>query len=409
MIKMRKRIALLFFLNAALVSSSPAQDTVYLTNPSFEDYARHSSPPVGWRDCGFLGESPPDTQPSGDFGVTFPPTDGKTYLGMVVRDNDTWEAVSQRISRPMKAGQCYEFSLHLARSPLYVSISRTTTEEVNFNRPVKVKIYGGTKTCGRSEQLAETETVKESRWMEYHFKLEPLADYSYITIEAFYETPVLFAYNGNVLVDNASSLNPIPCSEAVAQTPKPVQLQKEEQEEPEIAEAPSSPPPASKRSEPRASSPPQPEPDQKPEEVASRPTPTKKKEATISGIKRSEMTRGQTIRLDRLYFMADSSGITKESNETLEEVFEFLKENEDVKIEIGGHTNNLPPAKYCQQLSTARAKAVADYLIRQGISSERLKYKGYGKQKPIASNKTVYGRRRNQRVEIKILEIGEDG
>jgi outer membrane protein OmpA-like peptidoglycan-associated protein len=58
-------------------------------------------------------------------------------------------------------------------------------------------------------------------------------------------------------------------------------------------------------------------------------------------------------------------------------------------------------------LSSARAKAVADYLIAKGISRERIQYRGYGKRQPIDTNETPEGRRRNQRVEIKIISFGD--
>lgn len=63
----------------------------------------------------------------------------------------------------------------------------------------------------------------------------------------------------------------------------------------------------------------------------------------------------------------------------------------------------MPSDAYCQRLSTARAKEVAEYLIKKGIQRDRVKYKGYGKSQPIASDKTATGRKKNQRVEIKIL------
>jgi outer membrane protein OmpA-like peptidoglycan-associated protein len=397
---MRKRIALLLSLAIALCYSANSQDAIYLTNPSFEDFARHSMLPKGWSDCGFPGESPPDTQPSGDFGVTFPPTDGKTYLGMAVRDNETWESVSQRLSKPLRGGQCYEFSLHLARSRFYVSISRIKGDEVNFNRAVKIRIYGGTSPCSKNELLDETGMVSEANWMQYNFKFKPRADYSYVVIEAFYETPVLFPYNGNVLVDNASAIKPIDCDKPVNKAPEPIPT---EEDEPDIAEA--DPQPANPARTPPQQTPPQatPEPTTPP-----KPAPVRE-EATIAGVKRSEMSKGKRITLDKLYFEADSAQITETSHEALDELLTFMKVNKDVKIEIGGHTNSLPPEEYCIRLSTARARAVADYLAQNGIDRDRFKYKGYGKSEPIASNKTVYGRRRNQRVEIKILEIGEDG
>ena len=62
----------------------------------------------------------------------------------------------------------------------------------------------------------------------------------------------------------------------------------------------------------------------------------------------------------------------------------------------------------CDKLSNDRAKVVAEYLTDKGIPDERLTYKGYGKRRSIASNLTKEGRKKNQRVEIKILSIGKD-
>lgn len=122
-----------------------------------------------------------------------------------------------------------------------------------------------------------------------------------------------------------------------------------------------------------------------------------------------ELTRavssGQTIQMQKLQFEADSSRIQEEVKPLLNEIYIFLKDNPSIVVEIGGHTNNLPPDEYCDQLSTARARAVAEFLVGKGIPSDRVYYKGYGKRKPLFSNRTEDGRRRNQRVEIKILRL----
>ncbi|MCB9265516.1 MAG: OmpA family protein [Lewinellaceae bacterium] len=393
---MRKRSSLLFLLLMASCSLAFSQEeAIYLTNPSFEDMPRHSKEPVGWYDCGgdlFPGESPPDVQPSGEFSVTKPANHGSTYLGMVVRDNDTWESVSQKLSRPLKKGKCYEFSLDLARSELYISLSRANNEQANYITPAKLRIWGGFGYCDKQYLLDETPLVNKHQWMQFNFKFEPIADYSYITLEAFYETPTLFPYNGNILVDNASPIKPIPCDEQVAE--EPVSPQPEEPQDIAREDPPRQPASTPKPQKPATATQTTPRaPDPEPEK-------------TIAGVKRSEMAKGQSIRLDKLYFDADSSRIQKESFSFLNEVYEFLDVNNDVVIEIGGHTNGLPPDEYCDKLSTARAKAVADYLASKGISRKRLQYKGYGKRQPVASNKTPYGRRKNQRVEIKILEMG---
>ena len=394
---MRKRRSLLLFLVMASCSFAFSQEeAIYLTNPSFEDMPRHSIEPAGWFDCGgirFPAESPPDVQPSGEFSVTKPANHGATYLGMVVRDNDTWESVSQKLSRPLKKGQCYEFSIDLARSELYISLSRANNEQANYTTPAKLRIWGGFGNCDKQFLLDESPMVNKYQWMQFNFKFEPIADYTFITLEAFYETPTLFPYNGNILVDNASPIQPISCGEVVEDEPlaaKPVQPDVVKTEPPKQEPKPANPRQPVVTAQTTPKSPPKPAP-----------------EKTIAGVKRSEMAKGLSITLDKLYFEADSSRIEKESYNFLNEVYEFLDLNKDVTIEIGGHTNNLPTDEYCDWLSTARAKAVADYLASKGISRKRLQFKGYGKREPVASNKTPYGRRKNQRVEIKIMDMGE--
>jgi outer membrane protein OmpA-like peptidoglycan-associated protein len=116
---------------------------------------------------------------------------------------------------------------------------------------------------------------------------------------------------------------------------------------------------------------------------------------------------GQTIKIEKLQFEADSSAMMDSSFPVLNEIFEFLEDNPFIVVEIGGHTNGLPEHEFCDRLSTARAKTVADYMIAKGINQKRVIFKGYGKRQPIATNQTPEGRRRNQRVEVKILEIEE--
>ncbi len=113
--------------------------------------------------------------------------------------------------------------------------------------------------------------------------------------------------------------------------------------------------------------------------------------------------KGQVIQLDKLYFEADSTQITERSIPALDEVYNMLVRKPETKIEIGGHTNDIPEDDFCDMLSTARAKSVADYLIAKGIPISQVQYKGYGKRKPLVSNSTARGRKRNQRVEIKVL------
>lgn len=114
---------------------------------------------------------------------------------------------------------------------------------------------------------------------------------------------------------------------------------------------------------------------------------------------------GQTLQINSLYFDANSTDFSDNSFEVLSEVYDFMEENNKVVIEIGGHTNDLPEHDFCDKLSSERAKSVADFLYEKGIKVDRIAHKGYGKRNPIASNKSKSGRKKNQRVEIKILRL----
>jgi len=120
----------------------------------------------------------------------------------------------------------------------------------------------------------------------------------------------------------------------------------------------------------------------------------------------TEFKVGQILQVEKLYFKANAADIKEESYPVLDEIYDFLNSNK-VVVEIGGHTNSIPSDEYCFKLSDSRAKTVADYLYVKGVPQDRVTYKGYGKTEPIADNSTAQGRKRNQRVEIKILSVVE--
>ncbi len=375
-------------------------EPILLANPSFEDLPLASRPPAGWYDCGFPEESPPDTQP-GAFEVNKPPYDGQSYLGMVVRDNDTWEMVSQRLSRPLEPGKCYEFTLYMARSMIYVSPSRVSNEQANYTTPAKLRIWGGAGYCNKAELLAESNLVINERWLQYNFRFEPKQYHTFIVLEAYYKTPTLFPYNGHILIDNASPIYPVPCKEEVVQAPEEP-LDETSQPQPQPTRQQTDEPPV-------AHTPPVLE-KETVDPVLSNPEPKPEKPKILKDLDRSKIKAGTTLRIEQLYFAADSDEIREESYPVLEEIYEFLRDNPDVVVEIGGHTNTIPDPDYCDRLSTARAKAVVDYLVRKGIDPARLTYKGYGKRFPIVPNDkhSLAARQKNQRVEIKILSMGSN-
>lgn len=173
-----------------------------LENPSFEGEPECCTVPEGWFDCGEKGESPPDIQP-GSFKVTLEAFEGNTYLGLVVRDNDTWESIGQGLPEALVAGKSYLLKAHLARAPLYLSLSRSTGEEVNYATPLVLRVWGASDYCNKRELLAQSAPVTNTEWQAYELTLTTQKnDINFLILEAYYKTPNPFPYNGNLLIDN---------------------------------------------------------------------------------------------------------------------------------------------------------------------------------------------------------------
>ena len=114
---------------------------------------------------------------------------------------------------------------------------------------------------------------------------------------------------------------------------------------------------------------------------------------------------GEVIPMNNIFFDSNQATLKEESFTELERVLSFLKSNPQLIVEVGGHTNGWCSHSFANELSDKRANKVMEYFVESGISPSRIQYKGYGKTKPIASNDNAAGRRKNQRVELKILEI----
>lgn len=111
---------------------------------------------------------------------------------------------------------------------------------------------------------------------------------------------------------------------------------------------------------------------------------------------------GTVVTLKNVFFDFDKTELKPESFVELDRLVSYLQRN-TVRIEIGGHTDDQGSDEYNDRLSENRAKSVYDYLIQKGIPADRLTYKGYGKQKPVADNGTDEGRAANRRTEFKII------
>jgi len=127
------------------------------------------------------------------------------------------------------------------------------------------------------------------------------------------------------------------------------------------------------------------------------------KDPIIVDIDLEEMKINATAVLNNLFFETDKYDLKEKSFTELQEVVRFLNANPKLRVEIGGHTDNIGSAPYNLQLSQKRAQTVATYLVQQGVDIARIIQKGYGAQQPVKPNDTEENRQANRRIEFKIL------
>jgi outer membrane protein OmpA-like peptidoglycan-associated protein len=108
-----------------------------------------------------------------------------------------------------------------------------------------------------------------------------------------------------------------------------------------------------------------------------------------------------TLVLQGVNFEYDSARLTQESHEVLDRVARSLREWPEVRVEVGGYTDDVGTDEYNMELSERRAQAVRDYLMAKGVGGSRLEAKGYGKTRPLNTNNTEEARAQNRRVELK--------
>ncbi|MDX9750925.1 MAG: OmpA family protein, partial [Flavobacteriales bacterium] len=112
---------------------------------------------------------------------------------------------------------------------------------------------------------------------------------------------------------------------------------------------------------------------------------------------------GRSYRVNDIKYATNSAEITKASEQVLDELIAFLKENPTVRIRIEGHTDNVGRLQDNMALSNDRAFTVMGYLQQKGIKAARLAFKGMGPTVPLATNDTPAGRALNRRTEFVIV------
>ena len=116
------------------------------------------------------------------------------------------------------------------------------------------------------------------------------------------------------------------------------------------------------------------------------------------------MKPGSKVVLQNIFFATGSYELSQSSNAELTKLYTLLKNNPGIKIMISGHTDNVGNAENNLTLSSNRATSVKKFLIAKGINKSRIVSKGFGSTKPIASNDTKQGRKKNRRTEFTITQ-----
>ncbi len=131
-----------------------------------------------------------------------------------------------------------------------------------------------------------------------------------------------------------------------------------------------------------------------------RPIPVKPDDLSLQALE-----AGKTIRLKNIYFEFDRDELMPRSYVELNKLLKIMRDKPAMVIEILGHTDNVGDDTYNLDLSRRRATSVMSFLLENKISPKRLRSKGWGESKPIATNETDEGRQFNRRVEFQIISL----
>ena len=136
-----------------------------------------------------------------------------------------------------------------------------------------------------------------------------------------------------------------------------------------------------------------------------------KEQTAGSGVDVTPTDNGQAILVnlpEGVTFDVGSYTLKPQFRQTLDGIAQNLNQYPNSLIDVYGHTDSTGSDAFNQTLSENRARTVANYLSVQGVSAARIRSQGMGETMPVADNNTDEGRRRNRRVEIKIVPITQE-
>lgn len=188
--------AALLCLNFSVLAQKDATNSIRLENAGFEGEPSDATVPAGWHPC--EENTTPDILP-GPWGVYNEPSEGETFVGIITRQDGTFESFGQRTSAPLEKNECYRFQVDLAHSKTYTG----------YNRPLKLRIYAGQTKCDALQEIARTGFIEHTQFKTYKFSFTPETELNYIIIKAHYRDGT-FSHMGNILIDNLSVIQRCP-------------------------------------------------------------------------------------------------------------------------------------------------------------------------------------------------------
>lgn len=189
-----EKLLLSLLLCSFQLNAPPAGAWTNFSNPSFEDPSpRESKFPDGWQSQ--TPDNTPDILP-GAWGLSIPAYHGKTCLGLVTRDDGGVENLGQYLSKPLKSGDCYTFSIYLSHAEKYVG----------YNKPCRLRVWGGDAPGSKQVLLGTSPLINHSDWKQYTFQFTAQQNFKSITFEAYFAPGATFKYKGNILLDLCSDI-----------------------------------------------------------------------------------------------------------------------------------------------------------------------------------------------------------
>jgi OOP family OmpA-OmpF porin len=131
----------------------------------------------------------------------------------------------------------------------------------------------------------------------------------------------------------------------------------------------------------------------------------KNQDFVLENIQVANIDETTKIVLNNVFFDFDKAVLKQESYPELNRIATLMKEKGSIEVEIAGHTDATGDTNYNLGLSKRRANAVAQYLINQGVAKDKIQVAFFGETKPVESNDTADGRKKNRRVEFRIIKL----